>query len=589
MYLASKVLKNQYNTIHMKRLRDYLKPCAKAMAFGFAIKASGTVLELMLPNILSRIIDDAVPAKDSRQIIILMGVMVVCALGAWFFNVYANRRATAVARDVTKNIRHDLFEKTLYLSCEKTDEFTIPSLESRLTSDTYNLHRMITMMQRLGVRAPIITVGGLVMTFLMDPALAGVFLAVIPFMLVLVYLRATKSVPLYAKVQKAADKMTAVVRENSQGIRVIKALSRMDYEKNRYEGVNNNLRDQEMHANLVMAIINPSMNLLLYLGMIGVIIVGAYRVNSGVSEAGKILAFISYFQLISRSLLAISRMFIMYSKGMASAQRIMEVLNTESEKEWAVQEYPAGDPQYSISFDHVTFSYLHVRNNVEDIDFHLKKGETLGLIGATGSGKTTLLSLLLHFYDAGSGAIYINGKDIRSIEPSDLRSMFGVVMQNDFLFADTIDENIRFGRKVDSENITEAISAAQAEEFVSKPEDGTLHMLTTKGTNLSGGQRQRVLLSRAFAAKPEFLLLDDSSSALDYKTDAALRKALAEKYPDTTMIIVAQRVSAVMGCDQIIVMDHGRVSGHGTHEELMAGNALYASIAESQMGGALFD
>lgn len=559
------------------------------MAFGFVIKAGGTFLELLLPDILSRIIDEAVPAKDSRQILIWMGIMVLCALGAWFFNVYANRRATAVARDVTKAIRHDLFEKTLYLSCQKTDEFTIPSLEGRLTSDTYHLHRMITMMQRLGVRAPIITLGGLFMTFLMEPVLAGVFLAIIPFMLVLVYLRATKGVPLFSKVQKASDRMISVVRENAQGIRVIKALSRMDYEKNRYEGVNNDLRDKEVHANLVMAIINPTMNLLLYTGMIGVILVGAYRVNAGISEAGKILAFMSYFQMISRSLMAISRMFIMYSKGMASSARIMEVLNTETEKDWKVQEYPEGDPQYAVSFDHVSFSYLNVRNNIEDIDFHLEKGQTLGLIGATGSGKSTILSLLLHFYNAQEGAIYLNGKDIRSIEPAKLRSMFGIVMQNDFLFADTIDENIRFGREVSNEELQNAIRNAQAEEFISQLEEGTAHALTTKGTNLSGGQRQRVLLSRAFASKPAFLLLDDSSSALDYKTDAKLRKALAEEYPDTTMIIVAQRVSAVKGCDQIIVLDHGKVNGHGTHDQLMESNELYASIAESQMGGALFD
>ncbi len=573
----------------MKRLRDYLKPCAGAMAIGFAIKATGTFLELLLPDLLSRIIDEAVPAKDIRQIVIWMGVMVACALGAWGMNVVANRRATAVARDVTRNLRHDLFEKTLYLSCEKTDAYTIPSLESRLTSDTYNVHRMVTMMQRLGVRAPIIVAGGLIMTFVMDPALAMVFLALSPFMFILVYIRASQGIPLFTKVQKANDRMVSVVRENSQGIRVIKALSRMGYERNRFEGVNTALREEEVHAQMVMAIINPAMNLLLYMGMIGVILVGAYRVNLGISEAGKILAFMSYFQMISRSLLAISRMFIMFSKGMASSGRIMEVLNTETEKDWVIKDYPSADPEYAINFDHVTFSYLHVRNNVEDIDFKLKKGETLGLIGATGSGKSTLLSLLLHFYDTDQGAIYLNGEDIRSIEPARLRSQFGIVMQNDFLFADTIGENIAFGREINEEDMHEAIVNAQASEFIDSLEEGTEHKLTTKGTNLSGGQRQRVLLSRAFASKPAFLLLDDSSSALDYKTDASLRKALAEKYPDATMIIIAQRVSAVKDCDQIIVLDHGHINGHGTHEELLESNELYASIAESQMGGALFD
>lgn len=573
----------------MKSLKDYIKPYTKAIAFGLSLKAVGTMMELFLPSVLSTIIDVAVPSRDNRQILLLMGVMVICALGAWLLNVAANRKATAVARDITHELRHDLFEKTLYLSCETTDSFTIPSLEGRLTTDTYNVHRMVTMMQRMGVRAPIIMVGGMVMTFMLEPMLALVFVAIMPFMFGLVYIRATKGVPLFTKVQKASDKMIGVVRENSQGIRVIKALSRTEYEKNRYSRVNTALKDMEVHANLVMAIINPFMNFFLNLGMIGVIVVGAYRVNAGLSETGKILAFLTYFQMISRSLMMVGRIFIMYSRGMASSNRIMEVLNTETEKDWKVEDIPVQDEDYSLVFDHVTFSYLGVRNNVEDINFKLKKGESLGFIGATGSGKSTVLSLLLNFYHVNQGSIRVNGKDIRSIAPAELRSLFGIVMQNDFLFADTLKENIVFGREVSDEDLAEAISNAQAKEFVDQLDDHTEHMLTTKGTNLSGGQRQRVLLSRAFAGKPEFLLLDDSSSALDYQTDAKLRKAMAKSYPDATKIIVAQRVSAIKNCSQIIVLDHGKVSGHGTHDELMQSNELYASIAQSQMGGALFE
>ena len=370
---------------------------------------------------------------------------------------------------------------------------------------------------------------------------------------------------------------------------MIKALSRTEYEKNRFSETNEDMKKKEIHANTVMAIINPLMNFFLYGGMIGVILIGAWRVNAGLSETGKILAFMNYFQMISRSLMAISRMFIMYSRGMASSRRIMEVLNTPTEKNWKIENYPDGNPDYALEFKDVTFSYLKVKDNVEHISFHLKKGETLGIIGATGSGKTTILSLLLHFYHLDEGAIYLNGKDIRSIEPAKLRSQFGIVMQNDFLFADTVAENIRFGRSVPEEDIDEAVTNAQAAEFISQLEDTTQYHLTSKGTNLSGGQRQRILLSRAFANKPPFLLLDDSSSALDYQTDALLRKALNEKYPDTTMIIIAQRVSSLKNCNQILVLDHGKISGIGTHEQLLASNKLYASIADSQMGGALFD
>ena len=237
----------------------------------------------------------------------------------------------------------------------------------------------------------------------------------------------------------------------------------------------------------------------------------------------------------------------------------------------------------------VTFSYLKVKNNLKNISFRLKKGETLGIIGATGAGKTTVLSLLLHFYDIDEGAIYLHGRDIRSFAPSELRRQFGVVMQNDFLFRDSLEENVRFGRDVSEEEMLEAEEDAQAAEFIHDLPEENSYQLSVKGANLSGGQRQRVLLSRAFAGKPEFLLLDDSSSALDYKTDAALRKALQEKYPDTTMIIVAQRVSSIKNCDEILVLDHGSISGRGHHEDLIKDNTLYQDIADSQMGGALFD
>lgn len=575
--------------IIMKTLRTYLQPWMKMIVGGLVIKVTGSFLELFLPEILSRIIDEIVPQGNMQQIVLWSGVMVFLSLIALVFNILANRNASRVARNVTENIRHDLFDKALYLTCEKTDAYTIPSIESRLTSDTYHMHRMIGMMQRLGVRAPIITIGGLIMTFVLDPFLAMVFLAVIPFMIIILYLRATRGVKMFTAVQKANDRMVGVVRENAQGIRIIKALSKVDYEKNRFHGVNEFLKDEEVRANRMMALINPAMNMLLYLGMVGVILVGAWRVNLGLSKTGRILAFMSYFQMISRSLMAVSRMFIMYSRGMASSARVMEIINSETEKEYVPQEYPDGDSDCALEFRDVTFSYLKIRDNIKNISFRLHKGETLGIIGATGAGKTTILSLLLHFYNIDQGAIYLNGRDIRSFTPSELRRRFGVVMQNDFLFRDTVAENIRFGREVSDEEMLEAEADAQAEEFIHDLPEQNDYQLSVKGANLSGGQRQRVLLSRAFAGRPDFLLLDDSSSALDYRTDAALRKALQEKYPDTTMIIIAQRVSSIKNCDEILVLDHGTVSGRGSHEYLMQNNDLYQDIADSQMGGALFD
>ncbi|MBR2801211.1 MAG: ABC transporter ATP-binding protein [Erysipelotrichaceae bacterium] len=573
----------------MKMIWRYLSPIKKTLFLGLFIKAVGSLLELLLPYILELILDDVVPTKEVSLILFWSLMMVLCALGCWAFNITANRLASGVARDATRGIRHDLFDQSLYLSCSDTDAFTIPSLESRLTSDTYNVHRFLGMAQRMGIRAPIIVLGGFAITIFMDPVLSLVLLATLPFICILVYIRAVKGVPLYTSVQRKSDRMVSVVRENAQGIRVIKALSKTSHEKERFENVNKEIRASEIHAHRVMAIVSPGMNLFLYLGWTGVLLLGAHRVSLGLSRPGVIIAFMSYFTIISRSLMAISRMFIMTSRGLASASRIEEILQSPTEKEWQRGDYPEGDPQYAIEFRDVSFSYLKVRNNLKHISFRLKPGETLGILGATGAGKTTVLSLLLHFYDLDSGAIYLYGKDIRSLSPQELRSRFGIVMQNDFLFSETIAENIRFGREVSDEDMDEALQNAQASEFVDGLEGRTSYSLTSNGTNVSGGQRQRLLLSRAFASRPEVLLLDDSSSALDYATDARLRKALAEKYPDTTMLIIAQRVSSVRGCNQIILLEDGEISAAGTDEELQKTSELYASICDSQMGGALFD
>ena len=573
----------------MKMIWRYLSPIKKTLFLGLFIKAVGSLLELLLPYILELILDDVVPTKEVSLILFWSLMMVLCALGCWAFNITANRLASGVARDATRGIRHDLFDQSLYLSCSDTDAFTIPSLESRLTSDTYNVHRFLGMAQRMGIRAPIIVLGGFAITIFMDPVLSLVLLATLPFICILVYIRAVKGVPLYTSVQRKSDRMVSVVRENAQGIRVIKALSKTSHEKERFENVNKEIRASEIHAHRVMAIVSPGMNLFLYLGWTGVLLLGAHRVSLGLSRPGVIIAFMSYFTIISRSLMAISRMFIMTSRGLASASRIEEILQSPTEKEWQRGDYPEGDPQYAIEFRDVSFSYLKVRNNLKHISFRLKPGETLGILGATGAGKTTVLSLLLHFYDLDSGAIYLYGKDIRSLSPQELRSRFGIVMQNDFLFSETIAENIRFGREVSDEDMDEALQNAQASDFVDGLEGRTSYSLTSNGTNVSGGQRQRLLLSRAFASRPEVLLLDDSSSALDYATDARLRKALAEKYPDTTMLIIAQRVSSVRGCNQIILLEDGEISAAGTDEELQKTSELYASICDSQMGGALFD
>ena len=572
----------------MKWVSTYLKPLRSRITVGITIKTIGTVSELIIPFLLSYILEHVIKSNDVKRILFFGVLMALCALIASLGNIIANRMAAKTTMIFSTGMRKDLFLKTLRLSARSTDSFTIPSLESRITSDTYNVQNFIGMIQRMGIRAPILLLGGTVVTMLMDPKLALVMLATLPLIFVVVYSISRMGVPLYTKVQKSVDGMVRVVREDAQGIRVIKALSKVDYENSRYDKANITLRKNEAKAGMIMGIVNPIMTLLMNGGIVAVVAFSAYFVAKGTSSATTVIAFMQYFTLISMAMMSLSRMFVMYTKCAASAKRISEVLEQKNELK-KVEDDGIGDPSIHISFDKVSFSYLGKESNVKDVSFSLKKGESLGIIGATGSGKSTILRLLMRFYDADSGVIRINGKDLRSYNSQELTSMFGLVLQNDFLYADTIEENIRFGRDISSEDIIKAAKTAQAHAFITSFSEGYSHDVTTGGTNLSGGQRQRLLISRAIAGRPEILILDDSSSALDYKTDANLRIALKKDIPDSTVITVAQRVSSVKNCDLILVVENGIIIGSGKHDELMENCPEYKEISDSQMGGAFLD
>lgn len=573
----------------MKTVFSYLKPYLGRMGIGFMIKVSGTVSELMLPYILSYILKDVI-TRSTKDIILWGGLMIVCSALACIFNIIANRMAAKVSKTFAENLRKDLFLSTLRLSAAQTDAFTIPSLESRITTDTYNVHGFVNMMQRLGVRAPILLIGGIAITLFMDARLALVMIAMLPLVFGVVFFIRMKGIPLYTKVQKSTDKMVSVVREDMQGIRVIKALSKTDYEHRRYGRVNQALSEDEVHAGMIMSSINPLMNIFMNLGSVAVIALGGVYVTRGVSNPETIIAFMQYFTQISMALMSVTRMFVMYTKCAASANRIEEVLLApEDIPVLSKEDYPDIQTDSHIKFDHVTFTYSGKRNNLDDVDFSVKKGERIGIIGATGSGKSTAIKMLLRFYEPDSGAIYINGENIRTIEKERLYAMFGSALQQDFLYADSIEENIRFGRDVTDENVRRAAKTAQADGFITDFSDGYGHELSPHGTNISGGQKQRVLISRALASDPEILILDDSSSALDYRTDAALRRDLKDNLKNTTVITVAQRVSSVRDCDLIIVMDYGRIIGMGKHEQLIESCDEYREISESQMGGAFVE
>ena len=558
------------------------------MAIGFSIKVFGTVAELFLPYILTHILDNVIGTLRVEKVVFWGFVMIICAALACGGNIAANRMAAKTSKDFSKKMRKDLFEKTLYLSAADTDRFSIPSLESRITTDTYNVHNFVSMMQRMGVRAPILLIGGLAISFFMDPSLALIMLATLPFIFITVYSISKNGIPLYSKVQERVDSMVRVVREDTQGIRVIKALSKNDYENRRYDEVNLALSKEEQKAGTIMGSVNPIMTLLMNLGITAVVAVSAFTVAKGISTPATVIAFVQYFTLISMAMMVISRIFVMYTKCAASAKRIAEVLETPDE--FFVTEDSSGpDSKNFISFEKVSFSYLGKKNNIDDLSVSVPKGGTLGIIGATGSGKSTFTKLLMRTYEADSGKIKINGRDITSYGRKELTGMFGAALQNDFLYADTIRENISFGRDLSDEDIRYAAKIAQAEEFIEALPEKYDHVIAPKGTNLSGGQRQRLLIARAVAAKPDIIILDDSSSALDYKTDAALRKALETELSGSTVITVAQRVSSVKNCGMILVLDNGKVIGKGTHEELLETCSEYKEISDSQMGGAFVD
>ncbi|MCH5185022.1 MAG: ABC transporter ATP-binding protein [Oscillospiraceae bacterium] len=568
----------------MKYVAACLKPRIPFIVFGFIVKFAGTVMDLLLPMILSYMIDNIVPQKSVGLIAVWGLVMIVCALLAFGANVAANRMASKTARDAALKIRSDLFEKISYLSCAALDRFTVPSLISRVSADTYNIHNMIGMVQRLGVRTPILLMGGIAVAFTVEPVLTLVLMAVMPFIGAVVYFVARRGIRLYDDMQKTIDTMVRCVRENIGGIRVIKALSKTEYEKKRFDGINRAVAESDKKAGLNMSVSGPSINFLLNFGMIAVILIGAYRVNEGICTPGKIIAFMLYFTIMLNAVMSINRIFTVLSKGSASAERISRVIEEEDDTE--IIPYDKKEGWDYISFENVSFSYDKTKPAVDNISFSIKKGEKLGIIGTTGSGKTTLISLLLRFYDTDTGVIRIDGENIRSIPLQTLRRKFAAAFQNDFLMSDTIENNIDFGRGIRKEKIRESAGAAQAAEFITGMPEGFEYKVGIRGGKLSGGQKQRLFISRAFAGDPEILILDDSSSALDYKTEGRLRKEISTRFADTTVIIVAQRISSVKDADKILVTDNGAAVGFGDHEHLMKNCPQYAAMEHFQRGGA---
>ena len=580
----------------MKLIFQRLGRYQKAVALAIALKLLGSIFELLLPYIFEHIIDDVVPAERLLSVVLWGLLMFGAAILCRTFNVMANRRAVENAHRISYELRQDLFEKTVNLSGAQFDAVGLPSLISRMTSDSYNVQTAVQQLQSLCVRAPIMLVGGVLVAMLMDRTLSMVLLVLLPVLIAVILLVSSRGIPLYAKVQQRLDDVVRIMRESITGIRVVKALSKEDYEKRRFAAANREMTETDIKAAAVMAVPGPFMQLCLNAGLTLVVYLGAKRVDAGLIKPGVILAFLTYFNMITMGVMGLNRIFVSLSKASASADRIDAVLQMPTEERVAAAETDPEAAEDFIRFEHVDFSYGadsaeqegfagETREKArEDISFSLRRGESLGIIGPTGCGKTTIINLLMHFYDPSAGSILLEGRDLRCFEKDALRKRFGTAFQNDMIFRDSLRGNVDFGRELPEKAIRSAVEDAMAAEFIDELPEGLEHRAAIKGANLSGGQKQRIMVARALAARPEILVLDDSSSALDYRTDAAMRRAIREHHPDVTLILIAQRVSSVMQMDRVLVLDNGRCIGLGTHDELMRSCPAYQEICRIQMG-----
>ncbi len=569
----------------MRKLFKYLKPYEMSVAVVLVLIFFQSLSDLYLPTLMSDIVNKGIFSGDTNYIIRVGGKMLLVAAVGTACAVSASYLSSKISSGFGKILRKEVFSKVESFSLNEFNNIGTASLITRTTNDITQIQQVLLIIFRMMVSAPMMCIGGIIMAVSKDAKLSLVLVAVLPIIALLIYVIANKGIPLFKAMQIKIDKLNLVVREELTGIRVIRAFNRSDHEKGRFNKANYDLTQNAVKVNRIMAALMPLMMLIINFTTIAIIWFGAKRVDGGNMQIGDLMAFIQYAMQILFSLIMVSMMFVMIPRASASADRINEVLDVNPEIKDAEATKNADDKKGFVEFNNVTFSYPGAEKPViSNISFKAKPGETVAVIGGTGSGKSTLINLIPRFYDIQSGSILVDGVDIKEMSQESLRAKIGFVPQKTVLFTGTISENIRYGKEdATDDEVRHAAETSQSMEFIEKMEDGFDSVIAQGGTNVSGGQKQRLSIARALVRKPEIYIFDDSFSALDFKTDAKLRAALKKETKDSTMIIVAQRVSTVMDADKIIVLDEGKVAGIGTHRELLNTCEVYHEIVSSQL------
>ena len=550
------------------------------------------ILEVLLPVLMASVIDRGVEAGNMNYVVklgvIMLGVAMLSLLAGTLSGVFAARASMGFGR----NLRKAMYDNIQDFAFQNIDHFSTAGLVTRMTTDVTNVQNAFQMIIRMFVRAPIMMISALFMCVTISSGLSLIFLAALAFLGCVLAFVITRAFPLFDEMFKGYDRLNASVQENLTGIRVVKAYVREDHEREKFRGATKNLKDLSVHAERLVVMNQPVMQFTVYTCIMLVSWFGAKLiVVDGTMTTGQLMSLFTYTMQILMSLMMISMIFVMTTMARSSAERIVEVLDEKSsltDPKHSVLEVEDG----SVRFEHVNFSYSNDREKcvLRDVNLEIRAGETVGIIGGTGSSKSTLVQLIPRLYDVLDGSVYVGGHDVKEYRLETLRNAVSMVLQKNVLFSGTILENLRWGNKeATEEECRHACELAQAHEFIEKMPDGYETYIEQGGTNVSGGQKQRLCIARALLKKPKILILDDSTSAVDTRTDSLIRKAFAEEIPDTTRLIIAQRISSIQDADRILVLDQGAVVGFGTHEELLKGNEIYRDIYELQQKGADFD